>query len=333
MRPLALRVHAAKPPPASPVIVRATARSTARSRLPKRGPTGLPRDDARRAGPSRVGARWSPEHIRNLRPPAAQAIAERMLVALIEGSAGAMSRQAAPYGCAPRSAGCAHDPLLAPRRLRRLAPPLDDESVALCVSIRPTSPSEKHRAKGHHHAAPGERRELERKWFAIFKNERFPRAPAGSPRARRTRTSTSSATRRRRSTSWKPMGIAAGFTWWKAASWDKKKIGMGYTAVPGLSTRASRGRRRLADLGIPGRARARGGCPTGRHAPAPEMACPDTSTPRDTSRPSPKAERPRAPTRVGVQRPGSPGRHPPLSAGTAQQRALRTRNCVPADRT
>lgn len=130
---------------------------------------------------------------------------------------------------------------------------LDDESVALCVTDPAYESLEKHRAKGTttrlkvSDASSNE-------WFAIFKNERFPELLAELYRVlARDAHLYVICDQETAFDVVKPMGIAAGFTWWKALVWDKKKIGMGYHYRARFEHVCflEKGKRRLADLGIP----------------------------------------------------------------------------------
>ena len=170
---------------------------------------------------------------------------------------------------------------------------LDDESVALCVTDPAYESLEKHRAKGTttrlkvSDASSNE-------WFAIFKNERFPELLAELYRVLAKDAHLYVICDQETAFDVvKPMGIAAGFTWWKALVWDKKKIGMGYHYRARFEHVCflEKGKRRLADLGIPDvleHERVPNWAPC---ACAGDGLCQDTSTPRDTSRSSPKAER------------------------------------------
>lgn len=130
---------------------------------------------------------------------------------------------------------------------------LDDESVALCVTDPAYESLEKHRAKGTttrlkvSDASSNE-------WFAIFKNERFPELLAELYRVLAKDAHLYVICDQETAFDVvKPMGIAAGFTWWKALVWDKRKIGMGYHYRARFEHVCflEKGARRLADLGIP----------------------------------------------------------------------------------
>ena len=104
------------------------------------------------------------------------------------------------------------------------------------------------------HRAIGTTTRLTSSWFEIFRNERFPELLAELYRvlARDSHLYVICD----QETAFdvvKPMGIAAGFTWWKALVWDKRKIGMGYHYRARFEHVCflEKGKRRLADLGIP----------------------------------------------------------------------------------
>jgi site-specific DNA-methyltransferase (adenine-specific) len=125
---------------------------------------------------------------------------------------------------------------------------LDDESVALCVTDPAYESLEKHRAKGT------TTRLKVSEWFAIFKNERFPELLTELYRVLARDSHLYVVCDQETAFDVvKPMGIAAGFTWWKALVWDKRKIGMGYHYRARFEHVCflEKGKRRLADLGIP----------------------------------------------------------------------------------
>lgn len=90
-------------------------------------------------------------------------------------------------------------------------------------------------------------------WFEIFKNERFPELFAAAHRALSKNAHLYVLCDQETMFAIKPMGEAAGFTFWKPIVWDKRKIGMGYhyRARCEFVLFFEKGKRRLNDLGTP----------------------------------------------------------------------------------
>jgi site-specific DNA-methyltransferase (adenine-specific) len=133
-------------------------------------------------------------------------------------------------------------------------------SVDLIVTDPAYESLEKHRAVGTTTRLMGA-------WFDIFPNARFPALFAAAYRALAANAHLYMLCDQETMFAVKPMGEAAGFKFWKPIVWDKKKIGMGYhyRARCEFILFFEKGKRRLADLGIPDvleHERVRGGYPT-----------------------------------------------------------------------
>ncbi len=94
-------------------------------------------------------------------------------------------------------------------------------SVDLIVTDPAYESLEKHRAKGT-------TTRLKKEWFPIFANERFPEFFRACFRALKKNAHCYVICDQETMFVIKPMGEAAGFTFWKPIVWDKRKIGMGY---------------------------------------------------------------------------------------------------------
>lgn len=129
---------------------------------------------------------------------------------------------------------------------------LPPESLDLIVTDPAYESLEKHRAKGtttrlkHSDASSND-------WFEIFRNERFPDLFRAAYRALKPNTHLYFLCDAETMFVAKPMGEAAGFTFWKPLVWDKKAIGMGYhyRARYELVLFFEKGERKLNDLGVP----------------------------------------------------------------------------------
>lgn len=115
-----------------------------------------------------------------------------------------------------------------------------------CVITDPAYESlEKHRAVGTTARL--------RAWFPVFPNERFPDFFAAAYRAMARNSHLYLMCDQATMFAVKPIGEQIGFTFWKALIWDKGRIGMGYhyRARHELILFFEKGKRRLADLGVP----------------------------------------------------------------------------------
>jgi len=102
------------------------------------------------------------------------------------------------------------------------------------------------------HRAIGTTTRLTKAWFEIFPNERFPDLFAASYRALAKNSHLYVICDETTADIIKPIGRAAGFTFWKSIVWDKRKIGMGYHywAKSEWCLFFEKGKRKLNDLGI-----------------------------------------------------------------------------------
>jgi site-specific DNA-methyltransferase (adenine-specific) len=129
---------------------------------------------------------------------------------------------------------------------------LADESVDLVVTDPAYESLEKHRAKGtttrfkHSSASSND-------WFPIFPNARFPELFGELYRVLAMDRHCYVMCDQETMFVAKPIGEAAGFTFWKPLVWDKRSIGMGYhyRARYEFVLFFEKGKRRLADLGTP----------------------------------------------------------------------------------
>jgi site-specific DNA-methyltransferase (adenine-specific) len=117
------------------------------------------------------------------------------------------------------------------------------------------------------HRAIGTTTRLTNAWFEIFRNERFPDFFAAAHRALVKNAHLYVICDEDTADVVKPMGRAAGFTFWKSIVWDKCKMGMGYhyRNQHEFVLFFEKGKRKLNDLGIPSVLRfdsVRGGYPT-----------------------------------------------------------------------
>lgn len=122
---------------------------------------------------------------------------------------------------------------------------LEPDSVDLIVTDPAYESLEKHRAKGT-------TTRLVKAWFEIFPNERFPLLFAQMFRVLRKNSHLYVICDETTADVIKPIGRAAGFTFWKSIVWDKRKIGMGYHYRNRCEFALffEKGKRKLHDLGI-----------------------------------------------------------------------------------
>jgi site-specific DNA-methyltransferase (adenine-specific) len=129
---------------------------------------------------------------------------------------------------------------------------LPAESVDLAVTDPPYESLEKHRAIGtttrlsHSKASSND-------WFRVIRNEDLPNLFAALHRVLKHNTHLYLFCDHETAFVAKPAGEGAGFKFWKPLVWDKQKIGMGYhyRARYELVLFFEKGKRRLADLGVP----------------------------------------------------------------------------------
>jgi site-specific DNA-methyltransferase (adenine-specific) len=129
---------------------------------------------------------------------------------------------------------------------------LADESVDLVITDPPYESLEKHRAVGTTTRLKVSSASSN-PWFAIFPNARFPELFREIHRVLREDTHFYLLCDPETAFIAKPMAEAAGFRFWKPLVWDKKTIGMGYhyRSRYEFVLFFEKGKRRLADLGIP----------------------------------------------------------------------------------
>lgn len=129
---------------------------------------------------------------------------------------------------------------------------LPDESIDLIVTDPPYESLEKHRAVGtttrlkHSKSSSND-------WFEIFRNERFAELFAELYRVLKRNRHFYLFCDAETMFVAKPIGVDAGFRFWKPIVWDKRKIGMGYhyRSRYELILFFEKGKRRLNDLSIP----------------------------------------------------------------------------------
>jgi site-specific DNA-methyltransferase (adenine-specific) len=127
-----------------------------------------------------------------------------------------------------------------------------NESVDLCVTDPAYESLEKHRDVGtttRLKVSAGSSNE----WFPIFPNSRFPALFAQLFRVLKRNSHFYMYCDQETMFVAKPLAEAAGFRFWKPLVWDKRAIGMGYhyRARYELILFFEKGKRKLADLGIP----------------------------------------------------------------------------------
>jgi site-specific DNA-methyltransferase (adenine-specific) len=129
---------------------------------------------------------------------------------------------------------------------------LPDASVDLVITDPPYESLEKHRAVGtttrlkHSKSSSND-------WFTVFPNARFEELFAEVHRVLRKNAHFYLFCDQETAFVAKPEGEKAGFKFWKPLVWDKEKIGMGYhyRSRYELILFFEKGKRRLADLGVP----------------------------------------------------------------------------------
>jgi site-specific DNA-methyltransferase (adenine-specific) len=160
---------------------------------------------------------------------------------------------------------------------------LPSASVDLVVTDPPYESLEKHRARGtttrlsHSKSSSND-------WFTVFPNERFPELFAEIYRILRKDTHFYLFCDAETMFVAKPLAEAAGFRFWKPLVWDKRLLGMGYhyRARYEFILFFEKGKRRLADLGIPDvleHPRIRGGYPTEKPVSLCEVLVQQSSVP------------------------------------------------------
>lgn len=102
------------------------------------------------------------------------------------------------------------------------------------------------------HRTIGTTTRLTKAWFQIFPNERFPALFAAMYRALAKNSHLYVICDEPTADVIKPIGRAAGFTFWKSIVWDKRKMGMGfhYRNRCEFALFFEKGKRKLNDLGI-----------------------------------------------------------------------------------
>ncbi len=143
---------------------------------------------------------------------------------------------------------------------------LPSDSVDLIVTDPPYESLEKHRAVGTTTRLKRSRASSN-DWFPVFPNARFPELFREAYRVLKRDRHFYLFCDQETLFVAKPAAEAAGFKFWKPLVWDKLKLGMGYhyRARYEFILFFEKGKRRLADLGVPDvlqAARIRGGYPT-----------------------------------------------------------------------
>lgn len=128
---------------------------------------------------------------------------------------------------------------------------LPAESVDLLITDPAYESLEKHRAKGTTTRLK-QSKASSNEWFEIFPNDRFPALFAAAYRALKRDAHFYLMCDQETMFVVKPIGEAAGFTFWKPLVWDKTTIGMGYhyRARYEFVLFFEKGKRRLNDLGM-----------------------------------------------------------------------------------
>ncbi len=125
-------------------------------------------------------------------------------------------------------------------------------SVDLLITDPPYESLEKHRAKGTTTRLKNSKASSNT-WFEIFPNARFPELFAEVYRVLKKNTHFYMFCDQETMFVAKPLAEQAGFKFWKALIWDKRKIGMGYhyRARHEMILFFEKGKRKLNDLGVP----------------------------------------------------------------------------------
>ena len=160
---------------------------------------------------------------------------------------------------------------------------LDDESVDLVITDPPYESLEKHRAVGTTTRLKVSSASSN-PWFSIFPNARFPELFREIHRVLRDDSHFYLLCDPETAFIAKPLAEEAGFRFWKPLVWDKKTIGMGYhyRSRYEFVLFFEKGKRRLADLGIPDVlqiARVRNGYPAEKPAELSEILIRQSSDP------------------------------------------------------
>jgi site-specific DNA-methyltransferase (adenine-specific) len=124
-------------------------------------------------------------------------------------------------------------------------------SIDLIVTDPAYESLEKHRAEGTT-TRLAKSKSSNNEWFQIFKNDRFPAFFAACFRALRKNSHLYFICDQETMFVAKPLGEAAGFTFWKPIVWDKRRMGMGYHYRNKCEFVLffEKGKRKLNDLGI-----------------------------------------------------------------------------------
>jgi site-specific DNA-methyltransferase (adenine-specific) len=160
-----------------------------------------------------------------------------------------------------------------------------EESVDLVVTDPPYESLEKHRARGTTTRLTRSKASSN-DWFDIFPNSRFPELFAAVYRVLRRDAHFYLFCDPETMFVAKPCVEAAGFKFWKPIIWDKRRIGMGYhyRARYECVLFFEKGKRRLADLGVPDVLevpRVHGGYPTEKPAALTSILVRQSSVPGD----------------------------------------------------
>ncbi|HJK91703.1 MAG TPA: site-specific DNA-methyltransferase [Polyangiaceae bacterium LLY-WYZ-15_(1-7)] len=147
---------------------------------------------------------------------------------------------------------------------------LPDECAHLAITDPPYESLEKHRSVGTT-TRLSMSKSSSNAWFPIFPNARFEALFAELYRVLKPDAHLYLFCDPTTAFVVKPIGEAAGFTFWKPLVWDKRRIGMGYhyRSRYELVLFFEKGKRRLADLSVPDvleAARVHGGYPTEKPA-------------------------------------------------------------------
>jgi site-specific DNA-methyltransferase (adenine-specific) len=160
-----------------------------------------------------------------------------------------------------------------------------EESVHLVITDPPYESLEKHRARGTTTRLTRSKASNNH-WFDIFPNSRFPELFAAVYRVLRRDAHFYLFCDPETMFVAKPCAEAAGFKFWKPIIWDKRRIGMGYhyRARYECVLFFEKGKRRLADLGVPDVLevpRVHGGYPTEKPAALASILVRQSSAPGD----------------------------------------------------
>lgn len=162
---------------------------------------------------------------------------------------------------------------------------MPSEAADLAITDPPYESLEKHRARGTTTRLKVSKGSSN-PWFGIFPNARFPELFAEVFRVLKRDTHFYLFCDAETAFVAKPMGEAAGFTFWKPLVWDKVTIGMGYhyRCRYEFILFFEKGKRRLNDLGTPDiitAARVRNGYPTEKPVAVSEVLIAQSTNPGD----------------------------------------------------